>query len=187
MRVHPIRSVSQLTRMMTAGASACASHQEVVDLYKWLVFLHLVGVFGFLLAHGASAVVSFRVRAERDVHAIRALLNLSSSALLAASISLLLLIGGVGAGFVGHWWSYGWIWTALGVFIVLWGVMSAFSGRALRRVRLAVGITGPGAVKEPGPPEEIAAALAAANPWTGMLMGSVGLLIILWLMMFKPF
>jgi hypothetical protein len=160
----------------------------VVEVYQWLVFLHLVGVFGFLLAHGASAMVSFRLRAESEINAIRALLNLSSSALLAASVSLLvLLIGGIGAGFVGHWWTFGWIWTALGVFTVMWAVMSAFSGRALRRVRVAVGITEPGHVKEPGTPTEIAAALAAANPWVGLLTGGAGLLLILWLMLFKPF
>jgi len=157
-------------------------------LYQWLVFLHLIGIFGFLLAHGASALVSFRLRGERDVNAIRALLNLSSSALIAASVSLLLLlIGGIGAGFVGGWWSFGWIWAALGVFVVVWGLMSAFSGRPLRRVRAAVGITGRGPMKEPGTSEEIAAALAAANPWPGLVIGSFGLLVILWLMLFKPF
>lgn len=159
------------------------------QVYPWLVFLHIVGVFGFLLAHGASAMVSFRLRAERDVNAIRALLNLSSSALMVSFFSLIvLLVGGVGAGFDGHWWSSGWIWTALGVFVVVWGLMSAFSGRALRQVRAVVGITEPRRpVKEAGTPEQIAAALAATNPWLGLLTGGVGLLVILWLMMFKPF
>lgn len=158
-------------------------------MYQWLVFTHVVGVFGFLLAHGASAMVSFRLRAERDVNAIRALLTLSSSALLVAFYSLIvLLVGGAGAGFAGRWWSSGWIWAALGVFVVVWGLMSAFSGRTLREVRLVVGINGPGqVVKEPGTPEQIAAALAAANPWPGLLTGGIGLLVILWLMMFKPF
>ncbi|MGZ3584801.1 MAG: hypothetical protein ACXWP6_20115 [Ktedonobacterales bacterium] len=158
-------------------------------LYQWLVFLHVVGVFGFLLAHGASAMVSFRLRGERDVNAIRALLYLSSSALMVAFYSLIvLLVGGVGAGFAGHWWSRGWIWTALGVFVVVWGLMSAFSGRTMRQARLAVGFTGPGRpMKEPGTPEQIAAALVATNPWQGLLTGGVGLLVILWLMMFKPF
>ena len=157
--------------------------------YQWLVFLHLVGVFGFLLAHGASAMVSFRLRAERDVNAIRALLYLSSSALMVSFYSLIvLLVGGVGAGFVGHWWSSGWIWAALGVFVVVWGLMSAFSGRTMRQARLVVGFTGPGRpTKEPGTPEQIAAALAATNPWLGLLTGGIGLLIILWLMLFKPF
>ncbi len=33
-------------------------------MYPWLVFLHLLGVFGFLLAHGASASASFALRAQ---------------------------------------------------------------------------------------------------------------------------
>ncbi len=49
------------------------------QVYQWLVFLHIAGVFGFLLTHGASAMVSFRLRADRDVNVIRALLTESGS------------------------------------------------------------------------------------------------------------
>jgi hypothetical protein len=31
----------------------------------WLVYLHLVGIFGFLIAHGASASAAFALRHER--------------------------------------------------------------------------------------------------------------------------
>ena len=36
-------------------------------MYSWLVFVHLVGVFGFLMSHGVATFVAFRVRAEKDV------------------------------------------------------------------------------------------------------------------------
>ena len=85
-----------------------------------IVFLHILGVFGFLLAHGVWLLVAFRVQGEKDIHAIRALLGLSASAVMASFFSLLvLLIGGIGAGFVGRWWSFGWIWAALGVFVLV--------------------------------------------------------------------
>ena len=47
------------------------------SIYSWLVFAHLLGVFGFLMSHGVATFVTFRVRAEKDVTALRALLALS--------------------------------------------------------------------------------------------------------------
>jgi len=36
------------------------------DVYPWLVFLHVLGVFVFLLAPGVSAGVGFKLRREMD-------------------------------------------------------------------------------------------------------------------------
>lgn len=157
-------------------------------MYQWLVFAHVLGVFGFLLAHGVSAAVVFRVRTEQDVTALRALLNLSGNTLMASFISLLVLLAaGIGAAFVGHWWAFGWPWAALGVLIAVWVVMSAQTGPVLRRLRLAVGITGRGQAKEPATTAAIAATQASVRPWVSALTGGVGLLVLLWLMLFKPF
>jgi hypothetical protein len=162
--------------------------QEVVTLYEWLVFAHVVGVFGFLLAHGVSAAVVFRVRFERDTTALRALLNLSARSLMASYISLLVLLaGGLGAAFIGRWWSFGWPWAALGVLIVTWLLMLFVTGPSLHRVRLAVGITREGLLTAPAKPEDLSAAVARVCPWLSVVTGGAGLLIILWLMMFKPF
>jgi hypothetical protein len=46
-------------------------------MYSWLVFVHLLGVFGFLMSHGVAAFVAFRVRNEKDLIALRTLLALS--------------------------------------------------------------------------------------------------------------
>jgi hypothetical protein len=48
-------------------------------MYSWIVFAHVLGVFGFLLGHGAAALVTFKLRGERAVERIRALLDLSRS------------------------------------------------------------------------------------------------------------
>src|SRR6478609_7482514 len=45
-------------------------------MYRWLVFLHVLAVFGFLLAHGTAIAVAFRLRREREVARIRVLLDL---------------------------------------------------------------------------------------------------------------
>lgn len=157
-------------------------------MYQWLVFLHVLGVFGFLLAHGVSLFVGFRVQREKDIHAVRALLGLSASAVMWTSLSLLvLLIGGIGAGFVGNWWSHGWIWAALGVFVVVWALMSIFSGPAFRRARMAVGFTGPRTIDESVIGDDLAVRLADLRPWLPTVIGGVGLVILLWLMVLKPF
>lgn len=157
-------------------------------MYRWLVFLHVLGVFGFLLAHGVSVFVAFRVRREKDIHAIRALLGLSARAVMMSFFSLLLLLAaGIVAGFMGNWWSMGWIWAALGVFVVVWILMSAFTGPAFRRARRAAGFTGPNAIDESIVSDRLPEALAALRPWLPTLTGGIGLLILLWLMVLKPF
>lgn len=158
-------------------------------MYQWVVFVHLLGVFAFLLAHGVSLGVVFRVSGERDVSALRALLDLSGRWVIASFVSLLVLLAaGIWAAFLSNVWGQVWPWASLGLLIVIWGGMSAQTGPALRRARLAVGITMPG--REPKPAasaEEINAALVAVRPWISAVLGGVGLLLILWLMVLKPF
>ena len=73
-------------------------------MYRWLVLLHVLGVFGFLMAHGISVSVAFTLRRERKFENIQALLNLSNSSLgvLHGSLAVLFLTGIV-IGFIGHW------------------------------------------------------------------------------------
>ena len=88
--------------------------------YEEIVFLHIVGVFGFLLAHGVPMFVGFKLRGERDREAIRALLKLSEASMAVALGSLLLvLVSGIGAGFIANWWSQGWIGTSLGLLVAM--------------------------------------------------------------------
>src|SRR5690348_10880672 len=111
-------------------------------MYSWLVFVHLVGVFGFLMSHGVATFVAFRVRAEKDVTALRTLLALSGRSSIAMNVSLLaLLAGGISAAIVAHI-SRNWPVAALVVLIVVSGLMSAFTGRQLRKIRVAAGFTG---------------------------------------------
>ena len=48
-----------------------------MDLYPWIVFLHVVGVLLFFIAHGTSMAVGFRLKRERDPARVRALLELT--------------------------------------------------------------------------------------------------------------
>ncbi|MEP7358314.1 MAG: hypothetical protein ABI847_13795, partial [Anaerolineales bacterium] len=83
-------------------------------MYNWVVYLHLLGIFGFLLAHGASASAAFALKRERSLEKVRALLELSSASIGLTYISLLVLLAaGIIAAFMGHWWGHGWIWVSL--------------------------------------------------------------------------
>jgi hypothetical protein len=156
-------------------------------MYSWLVFIHLLGVFGFLMSHGVAAFVAFRVRTEKDLTALRALLALSGRSGITMFISLLVLLaGGISAAIVGHI-SRNWPFAALVVLIVVSGLMSAFTGRQFRKIRVAAGFTGGIKVTGEAKPEELAASQVAFNPWVSAVTGGAGLAIILWLMVLKPF
>lgn len=163
-------------------------------MYSWIVFLHIAGVFGFLLAHGASVFVSFKLRGEREPERVRAFLDLSGASLLVMYGSLaLLLVTGIVAGFMGHWWGKVWIWASLGLLVVMWGLMGWLGTMYYDRVRKAVGLhpTQGGRKNEPPPSEATPEALdALLTSWRPVLLAAIGvggLLVILWLMMFKPF
>ena len=162
-------------------------------MYQWIVFVHILGIFGFLLAHGAAAAVAFKLRAERDDTRIRALLDLSRSVSMISSVALLtLLAAGVALGFMGQWWGKGWIWTSLGLFLLIGVAMMALASRPFNRVRQMLqmakapakaSVAFEGAALE----KQVAATLGATHPLLLTLLSGVGLALILWLMMFKPF
>ena len=164
------------------------------SLYEWVVFLHILGVFGFLFAHGTSAFVTFRLKAERNVERIRSLLDLSFSVALFTRISLLvLLVAGIALGFMGGWWGHGWIWTALALFIVISVSMGPLAQGGFTQLRELTNARGPkrGQTGE-GPvgnvdEKKIEAATAKLQPVALTAVGLGGITIILWLMMFKPF
>src|SRR5437879_6182270 len=107
------------------------------SVYQWWVFVHLVGVFGFLAAHGVSMTVTFKLRTERDPKRISDLLALSGTSIQYFYYSTgLLLLGGIVAGFLGHWWAQGWIWAAIVVLVLTSMAMLGVARPYYRRVGL---------------------------------------------------
>jgi hypothetical protein len=162
-------------------------------MYAWMLYLHIAGTFGFLLAHGASASVSYALRRERSPERIRTLLELSAGTYrVMYPALLLLLISGIVAGFQGRWWRYGWIWTSLALLIAIVVAMSVLGSRFYGQARKAAGMPyyEKGKTQPPVEPlsqAEIEAILEQANPHLLTLIGFGGILLIAWLMMFKPF
>ena len=160
-----------------------------IELYQWLVFTHVAAVFVFLMAHGVSALVIFRIRAERDLEALRTLLGLSALASMVSMAALVVLIlAGIAATFAGNLWSVGWPWAALALLVIIGFSMSLETGSTMRRLRQVAGFTGAMEIGAFTPkPEELAAAQEAIRPWVSATIGGVGLLFLLWLMVFQPF
>lgn len=154
-------------------------------MHRWWVFLHIAGAFGFLMAHGVSAYVTLRLPKERDPARVSQLLELSASSVgfMWNSIGLL-LIGGIAAGFTGHFWGQGWIWAAIILLVVVMIAMYAMGTTWAKRLRTisSAMVGGTEAVSRPQF-EEI---LRSKRPYTIAAIGFVGLLAILWLMIFKP-
>ncbi|MDQ2965594.1 MAG: hypothetical protein M3R57_07075 [Chloroflexota bacterium] len=164
-----------------------------MEWYPWVVFVHVAAAFLFFMGHGASMWVSDQVRRERDPVRIRALLDLSSASLGLVYGSLVtLLVAGIVAGIMGGHFGRLWIWASLVVLVVTIVLMYLLGSRYYGRVREAVGVRSYFSPKDapdptPASPEELAALLDSRRPDVIGLVGIVALLILLWLMYFKPF
>lgn len=162
-------------------------------VYRWIVLLHVVGVLLFMLAHGVSASVAFRLRRERNVERVGTLLDVSAASFDAMFLGFLwVLATGIALGVLGGWWTTGWFWTSLVLwFVLMVAMLPAVS--AYSKVREALGLYSPHerrklpAPSTPPSAQDIDAMLASAHPVPVAAIGIVGILVLLWLMMFKPF
>lgn len=161
-------------------------------MYQWLVFLHILAALAFFMVHGASAVMAFRLRQERQLERIRAILDMSNAALPVAYMALgVLVLAGIGAGIMGGWFRMGWIWASLVLLVIMWFGMHYYAFRFYTPIRKAVGLPYRDGQEHPAEPpaseEEITALIQMANPLVlaGFSFAVVG--VILWLMVFKPF
>lgn len=164
-----------------------------MDWYPWIKLLHVIGAFGFVLAHGASAFAAMRIRDEREPGRVAALLDLSGTSLGLMYISLMVLLAaGVAAGFVGAFWGRAWIWVAIAVLVIVVVAMYPLGSQHYAKVRRAVGQKAYSDPKDAPPPallapDELAALLASPRPFILAGLGGIGLVVILWLMVVKPF
>ena len=165
----------------------------VAVLTRWLIFLHVLSVLTFFLAHGTSAAMAFRVRRETDFARIRAMLDLSDSTTEIMFLSFLgVVLTGVILAFLIHAWNQLWVWTSilLLVFIFIW--MVRMNEQSYKPLRKLVGLPYRQGSKEypaelPASTEEVTALLKRINVRSLLLAGYVIPVIVLWLMIFRPF
>lgn len=162
----------------TAWGGQKQQNIAVASLYTWLKYLHIVGLAVFLLAHGISAGSSLVVRQPLAAAARGTILNLSLRANFVAYPGLvLMIITGVWMGFIDSWWRMGWIWAAIVVLVLAIVSMSVMS-IPYHKAREVLGES---------QAAELETRLSRARPMALAGIGVVALLILFYLMVFKPF
>lgn len=153
-------------------------------LYRVIVFLHVISVFGFLLSHGASVSMAFALKRERDAQKIRTLLDSSGASYpLMGGTLLASIVFGIIAGFQGQWRRFGWIWASIALLVAILVLMYLFGSKIYAVARKAAEISS----QLPGSDEELVAILERSNPILLTVIGYGGYAIIAWLMMAKSF
>lgn len=163
-----------------------------MDWSPWLKLIHIGAGFTFVLAHGASALTTLKLRGERDPARVTALLDLSKYSLpISDGAIVVLLISGIVEGFVGSYWGHAWIWVSIGVLVFLFIFMSLRGVRHHDAIRHALGLAGfydkKGAALPEADPAALAIALDSPRAVELAAVGGIGLLVLLWLMVVKPF
>ena len=161
-------------------------------MYGFVVLLHVLGAFTFVAAHGVSMVAAIRLRGERERVRQVALLDVSAAGVGVMYVGLLVLLAaGILAGFMGDHWGRAWIWAALVTLVLVIVVMYAVATPFYGRMRAAAGI-GQWAERrdryKPPATEADLDMLATSNaPFVLATVGVIGLIVIIWLMLLKPF
>jgi uncharacterized membrane protein len=154
--------------------------------YSWFVVAHLVGLVLFAISHGASAFMSFRVRSERDPAVVEALLKVGGMAVGPMYIGLLLLVvGGLGAAAGGNLWGQPWIIASIVILVVVLVVMWAVASPYYMGLRKALEDRGPDG-RPTMEPAALAVMLDTRRPEILALVGTAGLVLLVWLMVIKP-
>jgi hypothetical protein len=167
-----------------------------MDWHPWIVYAHVLGAFAFAAGHGVAATMAFRLRSERDPARIAAILDFSLWQVSPRSLMsigfLVLFLSGIAAGFTGGHWGRLWIWVAIGLLVVITGMMTPVAAGHYNKVRAAIGQKPPRDKGDEPPPaplpaDQLEALLMAPTPWILALVGGVGFAAIVLLMIFKPF
>ncbi|MDQ2691747.1 MAG: hypothetical protein M3Y68_06940 [Chloroflexota bacterium] len=162
-------------------------------LIPWLIFIHILGAITFFLAHGTSIAMTFQLRKETDFSRIRALLDLSMSTMVVMFISFLVMgISGLIMPFILRIWNRGWIWASIVLMIVVFLYMVFMNDKRYKHLRRMVGL--PYMIggkkfpaEEPASQAEVVAHIRKLNVAELVLVGYGIPMIVLWLMVFKPF
>jgi phosphotransferase system glucose/maltose/N-acetylglucosamine-specific IIC component len=168
------------------------SQRRTAAVHTWIVVAHVLGAFIFIGAHGASMFVSFRLRDVTDPGRIRELLDLSATSLAVAYVGLLILLAaGIAAGFTGDFWGQAWLWTAIGILVVITAVMYSVATPFYGRMRAASGdpryAEKAAQFKPPASPDDLRLLATSSRPFWLAAVGGIGLAVIVYLMVAKPF
>lgn len=155
-------------------------------MHEWFVLAHILGAAVFIGAHAVSMAAAFELRGGPDRQRAAVILKRSQAALGVAYLGLLLiLVGGIGSAFTGGWWGDLWLWIAIAVLVFVIAAMYAMATPYYGRLRTALGLRE--GADEVASDADLGTMLDAPVAYQLALIGGIGLAVILWLMVAKPF
>jgi hypothetical protein len=154
--------------------------------FSWWKFLHLIGLVGFLSAHGVSIVVLDRIRkVDLDRGRITQLISLSGQTTVPMYVSLATLVaGGIGAGLTAHSFWRLWLTVSIVILLVTVGLMTSIAAPYFKQITAACEVRPSGVPRKSD--EELGALLNSPKNMLINVIGTIGLFSILYLMIFKP-
>ena len=165
----------------------------LLKLIPWLVFLHILSALTFFLAHGASIAMAFKVRSETDFARIRAMLDLSVSTIMVMFVSFFAMgLTGLTMPFILKLWGEGWIWTSIVLMVIVVVQMGFMNEKRYKILRKLVGLPYMQGSKEfpaepPASQADVEAQLKKMKVTDLVIVGYGIPVVVLWLMVFKPF
>jgi len=138
-----------------------------VTLYAWLKFFHLAGLTLFLFGHGVSAGASLALRGTVSAQTRQLLVISQQSVMFYYPGLLVVVVTGVWMGFVGSYWSRGWVWAAIVILVLTIAAMTALA-RPYYKARDAAGKSD----------QELGQALSKTRPILLAWIGAVALLLL---------
>jgi hypothetical protein len=124
---------------------------------------------------------------------VRTLVDFSRRSMLLMGVGALVwFVAGIVAGFSGNFWTDGkyWIWVSLIIAIVTIGAMTPLGRIYLNRVRAAVGVDPKTGAADPAfeaDPAALEAAISSGRPVLLAALGVGTVVVLSYLMFFKPF
>jgi len=164
-----------------------------LKLVPWLVFLHVLSAFTFFLAHGTSVAMAFKIRNETNFERMRAMLDLSGSTIGIMFFSFLAMgLTGLVMPFILKLWGKGWIWTSIVLMVIVMLEMGLMNEKRYKTLRKLVGLPYMKGNKEypaeePASQQEVQDHMKKLRVEELVIVGYVIPMIVLWLMVFKPF
>jgi cytochrome bd-type quinol oxidase subunit 2 len=155
-------------------------------MYRLWVLIHLFGVAGFLAAHGVSVFAMFATRTfEDDRERILEWCEASRRTTAPMYISFgLLLFGGVAAGIDRALFAQWWLLGSLLLLLLLTALMSVVASPYMKRLREGCTRWADGSYTMSD--QELRTTLAGPATMITTTTGGLGLVVILYLMVFKP-
>jgi hypothetical protein len=165
----------------------------LLKLVPWLLFLHILSVLTFFLTHGASVAMAFKIRTETNFERIRAMLDLSVAMI---NIMFMAFVGmgltGLIMPFILKLWGKGWIWASIVLMVIVTVQMGLMNEKRYKILRKLVGLPYMQGAKEypaeePASLQEVQAHIKKLRADELVIVGYVIPMVVLWLMVFKPF